>query len=82
MDETKEYADTMRSLVENWKTIIAGQEAKEERGPLIERAFELGASYQDVMVATGLDRSSIYRIRRSSRDGRASEKRPHTARQA
>ena len=71
MDETKEYTDTMHRLVENWKMIIAGQQAKEERGPLIERAFELGASYQDVLVATGLDRSSIYRIRRSSRGEQA-----------
>lgn len=82
MDEDKEYADVMRRLVENWKVIIAGRQAREDRGPLIDRAFELGASYQDVMVATGLDRSSIYRIRCRSRGGQASEKRPHTALQA
>lgn len=74
MDENKEYTDVMRRLVENWKVIIAGQQAKEDRGPLIDRAFELGASYQDVGVATGLDRSSIYRIRHRSRSGQPSEK--------
>lgn len=74
MDENKEYTDVMHRLVENWKVIIAGQQAREDRGPLIDRAFELGASYQDVGVATGLDRSSIYRIRHRSRGGQPSGK--------
>ena len=60
--KTLEEARTM--LLDSWQDIDKGKQAEKRRDELIVQAFELGASYTEVMVCTGLSRPTVYRIRR------------------
>lgn len=60
--KTLEEARTM--LLDSWEDIDEGKRAEKRRDELIVQAFDLGASYTEVMVCTGLSRPTVYRIRR------------------
>ena len=65
--KTLEEARTM--LLDSWQDIDRGVQAEKRRNKLIVKAFDLGASYMDVMVCTGLSRPTVYRIRRRAEQG-------------
>lgn len=65
--KTLEEARTM--LLDSWQDIDKGKQAEKRRDELIVQAFDLGASYMDVMVCTGLSRPTVYRIRRRAEQG-------------
>lgn len=60
--KTLEEARTM--LLDSWQDIDKGKQAEKRRDELIVQAFDLGASYTEVMVCTGLSRPTVWRIRR------------------
>ena len=60
--KTLEEARTM--LLDSWQDIDKGKQAEKRRDELIVKAFDLGASYTEVMVCTGLSRPTVYRIRK------------------
>ena len=59
---TLEEARTM--LLDASEDIDKARQIEKRRDDLIVQAFDLGATYLDVMVCTGLSRPTVYRIRR------------------
>lgn len=60
--DTVDEARTM--LLDAWEAIDKGKRAEKRRDELIRKAFDLGASYMDIMTCTGLSRPTVYRIRK------------------
>lgn len=60
--KTLEEARTM--LLDASEDIDKARQIEKRRDDLIVQAFDLGASYMDVMVCTGLSRPTVWRIRR------------------
>ena len=59
---TLEEARTM--LLDASEDIDKARQIEKRRDDLIVQAFDLGATYLDVMVCTGLSRPTVYRVRR------------------
>ncbi|MSD90160.1 helix-turn-helix domain-containing protein [Bifidobacterium asteroides] len=57
-------AEARRMLLDASEDISKAAQIEKRRDDLIVQAFDLGATYLDVMVCTGLSRPTVYRIRR------------------
>lgn len=68
-DDPKSLEEARTMLLDSWQDIDKGKQAEKRRDELIVKAFDLGASYMDVMVCTGLSRPTVYRIRRRAEQG-------------
>ena len=62
--DPKSLEEARTMLLDSWQDINKGKQAEKRRDELIVKAFDLGASYTEVMVCTGLSRPTVYRIRR------------------
>lgn len=63
-NDPKTLAEARTMLLDSWQDIDKGKQAEKRRDELIVQAFDLGASYTEVMVCTGLSRPTVYRIRK------------------
>ena len=72
-NDPKTLAEARTMLLDAWEAIDKGQQAERRRDELIVQAFNLGASYKDVISCTGLSRPTVWRIRRRAEKGIPSE---------
>lgn len=73
-NDPKTLEEARAMLLDSWEDIDRGRQAERRRDELIVQAFDLGASYMQVMVCTGLSRPTVYRIRRRAKqEGPAEE---------
>lgn len=63
-NDPKTLAEARMMLLDASEDIDKARQAGERRDDLIVQAFDLGASYTEVMACTGLSRPTVYRIRR------------------
>lgn len=71
--DPKSLAEARTMLLDSWQDIDKGKQAEKRRDELIVQAFDLGASYTEVMVCTGLSRPTVYRIRKRTEHEAPSE---------
>lgn len=63
-NDPKTLAEARMMLLDSSEDIDKAKQAGKRRDDLIVQAFDLGASYTEVMACTGLSRPTVYRIRR------------------
>lgn len=71
--DPKSLEEARTMLLESWQDIDKGKQAEKRRDELIVQAFDLGASYTEVMACTGLSRPTVYRIRKRAEHEAPSE---------
>lgn len=63
-NDPKTLKEARMMLLDASEDIDKAKQAEKRRDELIVQAFDLGASYTEVMACTGLSRPTVYRIRR------------------